>query len=303
MIERIHLHILREIKQKGSLTAAAMTLNLTQSALSHAIRKLEDRIGTKLWRKEGRSLKMTEAGNMLLNLANRVIPQIEFSEEQLRQYAGGELGTLRIGMECHPCFQWLQKSLTPYLQSWPKIDIDVKQKFQFGGLAALFNYDIDMLITPDPLHKEHISYVPVFPYEQVLIVHSGHRLASHNYLTAEDLSDQTVLSYPVEPQRLDLYAMFLTPESVSPKKHKMIEATEIIFKLVEAGRGVAALPDWLVSEHQEKLSIVPLRLGKHGIQKSIHIGTRSGDQSIPYIKAFIELAKKTKPKLSAETDC
>ncbi|MFX4635605.1 LysR substrate-binding domain-containing protein, partial [Acinetobacter baumannii] len=87
-----------------------------------------------------------------------------------------ERGALRIGMECHPCYQWLLKIVSPYLAAWPAVDVDVKQKFQFGGIGALFGYEIDMLVTPDPLYKAGLVFEPVFDYEQVLVVGPGHPL-------------------------------------------------------------------------------------------------------------------------------
>jgi LysR family transcriptional regulator for metE and metH len=126
-IERIHLEILRAVQRHGSLTAAASALNLTQSALSHSIRKLEDRLGVEIWHREGRSLRPTQAGEYLLNLADRLAPQFAQAEERLRQFAQGERGTLRIGMECHPCYQWLLKIAASYLAGWPAVDLDVRQ--------------------------------------------------------------------------------------------------------------------------------------------------------------------------------
>lgn len=119
MIERYHLSILREVARQGSLTAAAGKLHLTQPALTHAIRKLEQQAGTRLWVKEGRQLRLTQAGEHLLNLANRLLPQLEHSDEVLRQFARGERGTLRIGMECHPCYRWLVKQVGQFLRDWP----------------------------------------------------------------------------------------------------------------------------------------------------------------------------------------
>lgn len=153
MIERIHLAVLREVDRQGSLTAAADVLCLTQSALSHGMKKLERQLGTPLWLREGRSLRLTQAGQDLLALANRVLPQLEQAEIRLQQFARGERGSLRIGMECHPCYQWLLKIVAPYLAAWPHVDVDVKQRFQFGGIGALFGYEIDLLVTPDPLHR------------------------------------------------------------------------------------------------------------------------------------------------------
>ena len=177
MLERIHLAVLQEVEKQGSLTAAADKLCVTQSALSHSMKKLEQQLGTAIWLREGRSLRLTQAGQYLLAVAGRVLPQLDLAEERLRQFAQGERGSLRIGMECHPCYQWLLKVVSPYLAAWPDVDVDVKQKFQFGGIGALFGYEIDLLVTPDPLFKTGLEFVPVFDYEQVLVVARGHALA------------------------------------------------------------------------------------------------------------------------------
>ncbi|NLJ51349.1 MAG: LysR family transcriptional regulator, partial [Alcaligenaceae bacterium] len=137
MLERIHLAIIQQVKKQGSLTAAAEVLHVTQSALSHSMKKLEQQLGTEIWRRGGRNLQLTQSGEYLLAVANRILPQLEMAEEQLLQFAQGERGTLHIGMECHPCYQWLLKVVSPYLTTWPDVDVDVKQKFQFGGIDAL----------------------------------------------------------------------------------------------------------------------------------------------------------------------
>src|ERR1700759_1316852 len=189
MLERIHLAIVQQVDKLGSMTAAAEALHLTQSALSHSIGKLEEKLGTDIWLREGRSLRLTQAGQYLLQVANRVLPQLELAETRIDQFAEGERGTLRIGMECHPCYQWLLRIVSPYLARWPDVDVDVKQKFQFGGIGALFGYEIDLLVTPDPLHKPGLRFVPVFDYEQVLVVEKSHPLAGVPWLKPEQLSD------------------------------------------------------------------------------------------------------------------
>lgn len=292
MIERIHLAIIREVEQQGSLTAAAEKLFLTQSALSHSIKKLEQQLGTDIWLREGRSLRLTQAGQYLLAVANRLLPQLSLAEERLRQFAQGERGTLRVGMECHPCYQWLLKVVSPYLADWPDVDVDVKQKFQFGGIGALFGYEIDMLVTPDPLYKPGLLFQPVFDYEQVLVVHSQHALAQVAYVTPEQLSSETLITYPVDIDRLDIYNQFLQPAGISPHVHKPIETTDIMLQMVASGRGVAALPRWLVEEYQSRFDVVPVKLGKHGIAKQIYLGIREADVQIDYMQAFIAMAQE-----------
>lgn len=293
MIERGHLAVVRAIETQGSLTAAANQLCLTQSAISHTIKKLEQNLGVEIWRREGRSLVLTQAGQYLLAVANRVLPQLDYAQERLRQYAQGEAGTLRIGMECHPCYQWLLKLVSPFLSAWPEVDVDVKQKFQFGGIGALFGYEIDLLVTPDPLHKPGLSFEPVFDYEQVLVVNSEHPLAKSNYVEPEQLSTEVLITYPVSLERLDVYNQFLLPAGISPKKHKPIETTDIMLQMVASGRGVTALPRWLVDEYASQLNVVPVRLGKQGIHKNIFLGIREGDIDIDYVRAFVEMARES----------
>ena len=324
MLERIHLAIVQEVDRQGSLTAAAGALHLTQSALSHAVRKLEEQLGTALWIREGRSLRPTQAGEYLLAVANRVLPQLEQAEERLRQFARGERGTLRIGMECHPCYQWLLKIVSPYLAAWPTVEVDVKQKFQFGGVGALFGYDIDLLVTPDPFFRPGLVYEPVFDYEQVLVVSGRHRLAqalpdsrqalsapqqalldsqqaqpaslqTMAYVLPDQLADEILLTYPVETERLDIYNRFLLPAGVHPRRHKIIENTDIMLQMVASGRGVTALPRWLVEEYAQKMDIVPLRLGPDGIAKQIHLGYREGDAEVDYLRGFVAMAREGDP--------
>lgn len=291
MLERTHLRVIQAVEQQGSLTAAAQVLCVTQSALSHTMRKLEDNIGTAVWLREGRSLRMTQAGRFLLNIANRVLPVLEHAEGKLKQIACGERGTLRIGMECHPCYQWLLKVVSPFLDAWPDVDVDVKQKFQFGGVGALLDYEIDLLVTPDPFYKSGLNFQPVFDYEQVLVVHQHHPLTAVEYARAEDLRDQVLLTYPVPTDRLDIYTQFLNPAMVVPKQHKTSETTDIMLQMVACGRGVAALPRWLAEEYCARLPLAVVRLGEHGIAKQIYLGTRENDGDIEYLQAFTELAR------------
>ncbi|WP_019936981.1 LysR family transcriptional regulator [Bordetella sp. FB-8] len=291
MLERIHLAIVQEVEKQGSLTAAAGALFLTQSALSHSMKKLEQHLGTDVWLREGRSLRLTQAGQYLLAVANCVLPQLALAEDRLRQFAQGERGALRIGMECHPCYQWLLKIVSPYLRAWPDVDVDVKQKFQFGGIGALFGYEIDLLVTPDPLFKPGLVFEPVFDYEQVLVVAADHKLAKARHVEPRQLDREVLITYPVPIDRLDIYTLFLSPAGVTPRRQKPIEDTDIMMQMVASGRGVAALPRWLVQEYASRMPVVPVKLGPKGIAKQIFLGAREAEVGVDYLRAFIDLAR------------
>lgn len=291
MLDRNHLAILREIDRQGSMTAAAEKLFLSQSAVSHTMKKLEERLGTPLWTREGRNLRFTEAGAYLAALAQRLLPQFEHAESVVEQIAAGQRGTLRIGMECHPCYQWLLKVVSPYMEAWPRVDVDVKQEFQFGGLGALLGHEIDMLVTPDPLERPGLRFEPVHDYEQVLVVSRTHRLAGRESVQPADLRDDVLVTYPVEIERLDIFNLFLLPARCTPRQHKTIETTDIMLQFVAANRGVAAMPRWLVEEYAERMPLVAVRLGDEGLAKQLFLGVRERDRVVDYLAAFLEMAR------------
>ena len=292
MLDRSHLALVREIERQGSVTAAASRLHLTQSALSHAMKKLETHAGTALWVREGRGLRLTQAGEHVLEVANRVLPQLEQADQALADLARGSRGSLHIGMECHPCYQWLLKIVGDYLQRWRDVDVDVKQKFRFGGLAALLEHEIDLLVTPDPTPRPGLMFEPVFDYEQVLVVGRSHPLASLHHVDPQQLAEEVLITYPIDVDRLDIYNYFLNPAGVSPRARKVIESTDLMLQMVAVGRGVAALPRWLVEENAGRMGIAAVRLGPAGVPKQIHLGVRSADLDVAYMRAFIQAAKE-----------
>lgn len=293
MLDRQHLAALVAVSRTGSVTAAAEKLNVTQSALSHMVKKLEDHHGAKIWTKSGRGLRFTQAGEFLLALAERLLPQLDHAERILADFAEGRRGALRVGMECHPCQKWLARLTPHYLAAWPDVDFDVRTSFRFDGVAALLGHEIDLLITPDPVKLPELSFTPVIDYELVLVVHETHSLASQPYIRPQDLVDETLITVPVSIERLDIYTRFLVPAHCQPRRHRTAEVTDLMLQLVAAGRGVSVLPDWLVEEEGAGMPLRTLRLGKHGIRKHIHLGIRRGDEGNAYIAGFVEMARQS----------
>ena len=292
MLERLHLSILREVERKGTLTEAAESLNLTQSALSHSIKKLENHFGVRLWEKDGRRLRFTEAGRYVAAAAARLIPQFDHAERILEQFAAGQRGIIRIGIECHPCYHWLTGVISPFLKEWPGVDVDIRQEYRFGGMGALIGHDIDLLITPDPLKMTGLVFEPVLDYEMVLVVPKDHSLAGAERAFPHELTGDVLLTYPVEDGRLDIMNQFFVPARCRPRKHKHVENTEILLQMTAAGRGVTALPKWLVDEYAAAYGIRGLRLGAHGVFKQLFVGRRKSDRLEEYVAGFIAMARK-----------
>ena len=287
MLERIHLEILAALDTLGSLTAASEKLCLTQSALTHSIRKLEQLTGTKIWNKRGRKLELTQEGRYLLEVSGRLLPQFRESEQTLRLYAEGKKGKLRIGVECHPCFEWLVGSVRRFLDGWPDVDIDVTRNFQFDGLLALAEHKVDMVVSPDYIKREGIFYKPIRDFELQLMLHRKHRFADRKYLEPEDLSEETLFTYPISRERLDIFTGFLRPAGIEPISHRPVETSEIMLQLVSAGRGVSSFPDWLIEKYAEDYPVKGISLGKSGIKKKLYLVIRQEDRNVSYIRSFL----------------
>lgn len=293
MIEHSHLKIIQALHANGTLTEAANALCLSQPALSHQISYLEKKLGVALWEREGRSLRLTQAGILLLDVANQVLPVLSQAEKTLEAYSEGRQGILRIGVECYPCFEWLTGVIGQYMQHMPGIDIDIVQKFQFSGLEGLLNHHIDVLITPDLVRKEKIDYEILAEYQLVLLAAAGHPLAESKHLTPELLSKETLLTFPVPLERLDILTHFMTPAHLEPAKLKQIESLEIMLQMTALKRGVCVLPEWLADIKNKDLNLSKIRIGKKGLYQKLYLAMREPDKTIPYIQKFIAVGQKT----------
>jgi len=299
MIEHSHLKIIQALHLNGTLTEAANALCLTQSALSHQIRYLEKKLGVSLWQREGKKLRLTQSGELLLQTAQQILPVLEQTEQMLCAYSEGRQGILRIGVECYPCYEWLTGVIGRFLQNMPDVEIDIVNKFQFSGIEGLANHHIDILITPDIEMKQHIQFVELASYQLVALLAEQHELTGSAYISAQNFAKQTLIAFPVADQRLDILSQFLLPARVRPLKIKKIESIELMLQLVCLKRGVCVLPEWLADTYIEKLPLRKLIIGEKGMEKKLYIALRSSEQNIAYIEQFIEIAKSIANKKMA----
>ena len=291
MIEPVHLRIVSALQQHGTLTEAANALCLSQSALSHQIRYLEKKLGIAIWVKEGRRLRLTRAGNHLLESAEKILPLLEQSERTLKAYADGKQGVLRIGVECYPCYEWLTGVIADYLKTTPDVDVDIFQRFRFSGFEGVLNFHIDMLITPDRVDHPGLVYETLFEYELLLLAADSHPLCDKDWLKPQQLDQETLITFPVEAERLDILSGFLWPAGVRPVEHKQIESIDIMLQLVALSRGVSALPDWLAHRACRSLPLKSLRLGRQGMQRRLYAAYRAEDAGLAYQQQFIKLGR------------
>ncbi|NYT64995.1 LysR family transcriptional regulator [Alcaligenaceae bacterium] len=293
MLEIRHLETLTAIREAGSLQEAAERLHVTQSALSHQLRDLEVRLKVPLLNRRTRPARLTTAALRILTLADDVLPRIKATERELQRLAAGRTGRLHLAIECHSCFQWLMPALDAFRHNWPDVALDLSAAFSFAPLPALVRGDLDVVVTSDPQTIDAVEYLPLFRYELVLAVAKGNPLAQYKYITPDQLHDQVLITYPVERQRLDIFTNFLDPANIEPAAVRKAELTPIIVQLVASQRGVAALPNWALSEYVNQGWLRICHLGETGVWRTLYAAVRTEDAQSDYIQAFVTQAKET----------
>ncbi len=293
MIELRHLRTLMALRDTGSLVEAADRLFLTQSALSHQLKDLEGRMGCTLFQRKTRPPRFTSAGRSLLNLADDIIPMVRAAERDIVRLAGGEAGRLHICIECHSCFQWRIPCIDSYRGDWPEVELDLTGGFNFAPLPALVRGDLDLVITSDPVELAGIHYVPLFRYEAMMALAKDHRLAAKPFLLPEDLMMETLITYPVDRNRLDIFTNFLDPQDLEPASVRTAELTPMMVQLVASGRGIACLPNWALTEYLESETIVATKLGESGLWCTLFAAIREDQMSSPFMEDFLSTAVET----------
>ncbi|MGR4066726.1 LysR family transcriptional regulator [Halomonas sp. LR3S48] len=293
MIELRHLRTLVALRDAGSLVDAAERVHLTQSALSHQIKDLEERVGTALFVRKTRPVEFTRAGQRLLALAEQALPLVRMAERDVARLIGHEPGRLHMAIECHSCFQWLMPTIDHFRDHWPEVEIDIPGGHHFDPLPALAREQLDLVITADPQSLPGVYYEPLFRYQGLLAVARQHRLAERTFVTPEDLTEETLITYPVEHARLDVFTQFLDPAGVRPREIRTAELTVMMMQLVASGRGVCALPNWALTEYLERDYVKAVGLGETGMWSTLYAAIREESREQAWMEDFLRTARET----------
>jgi len=293
MLDIKHLRTLTALRDGGTLVEAARRMHLTQSALSHQLKDLEDRLGVSLFVRKTKPLRFTRAGLELLQLADAVLPRMRQSERNLQKMAGGHSGRLHMVIECHSCFDWLMPAINSFRDHWPEVEIDLSTSFHFEPIPALIRGDIDLVVTSDPAANDAIHYQPLFRYQSLLAVANQHPLAQKEWISAQDLSTETLIHYPVDRKRLDIFEYFLSPQGVEPRSTRQTELTLMMVQLVASGRGVACLPNWALQPYLDASLVTAKSLGKDGVWPTLYAAVRKDQADAAFIQDFFQQALDT----------
>lgn len=296
-IEFRHLRTIKAIHDTGSVAGAAAQLNITQSALSHQIKGIEDQAGVELFVRRSKPLRLSAAGLRMLATANRILPEIAALEAEFDGVLQGRVGRLHVAIECHACFEWLFPVLDGFRRAWPEVDVDIRPRLAFDALTALTREDVDFVVSSDPVDIPGVEFVPLFDYEPIFVAPANHPLAAKDWIEADDFAGETLLTYPVERGKLDVFTHILTPAGVEPGAVRHVELTAMILLLVASGRGVTVLPDWVLRQVWHSADYVTKPITKPGLTRRMYAAVRSADATLPYMAHIIRLTRQEAVRL------
>ncbi len=296
-IEFRHLRTIKAIHDAGGLARAADLLNMTQSALSHQVKGIEDQAGVELFVRRSKPLKLSAAGLKMLRAAEDILPRVAALEEEFTGLRKGSSGRLHIAIECHACFDWLFPVLEQFRKNWPDVDVDIRPGLAFDALPALRREEVDLVVSSDPEAIEGVQFLPLFDYEPVFVAASSHPLAGKPFIEASDFRDQVLITYPVERTRLDVFTEMLSPAKVEPRAIRQVELTAVILLLVASGRGVSVLPDWVLREVRYHSDYVTKPLTENGLTRRLYAAVREEDAAKPFMAHVLRLARTEPVKM------
>jgi LysR family transcriptional regulator for metE and metH len=243
-----HLKVINAIEKNNSMTKAAEVLNLSQSALSHHLKELENNIGERVFERRNKKLWITEAGKKILATSEIILIELEKLELQLKAIKTGDEGVIKISTECYTTYTWLPQLIRDFTKKFPKVQIQIIAEATRKPLQFLQNGQIDIAIlsTKDGLSKS-LKATHILKDELVVILHKENVLATKKVIHPKDLQNQSLFVYDSDDKDIGLLQQVLKPNNILPAQIIKMQLTEVIIEMIKSNLGIALMSKWLTA--------------------------------------------------------
>ncbi|MBO0857300.1 MAG: LysR family transcriptional regulator [Chloracidobacterium sp.] len=258
-LTRDDIDIAVTIADEGTLTAAARRLHLSQSALSHRLKDLEERIGSALFVRQPRRMAPTAVGEELIQRGTLI--QLEFRqlELDLAAMAQGGAQVIRLGTQCYTSYHWLPSLVRRHSDLAQRVRLRIVPEVTQRVEDALIRGEIDFAILSKEGQDDRLHYWHLLHDEIVLIVAKDHPLSGRSRIMPEDLRGESLLIHSTPDGRHVVVDGLLASHGVRPQEVIRLQLTEAILEMAAAGMGVAAAARWMISSaaRARGLSLIP----------------------------------------------
>ena len=297
-LESQHLRLIDAVARTESVTRAADSLNVTQSAVSHQLRDLEDRIGTALFVRSGRRMLLTPAGRVIAGAAGEVLGAIHRVQSRVEQLARHAAGELRVCTACYTGYAWLPALVGELRGRYPSFSLQIAPEYTSDPLMALLDGKLDLAIMNDEADDRRLRHVELFDDEHVAVVPSSHRWASRAFVDPEDIAKESLYLYSSSVERSFVFRSIFRPAGLQPTHVTYLQLSEGIIEMVKAGLGATVLPRWSIARALASRDVKAIRITKGGVFRKWYAVTLSGAMPTPLVDEFIRLLIKQAPASS-----
>ncbi|HVB34794.1 MAG TPA: LysR family transcriptional regulator [Patescibacteria group bacterium] len=280
------------VVRTGSFSRAAESLHRTQPAVSIAVRKLEEDLGQPLMVRGSRELKLTDAGRVLVDSAERML---NLREELLRSIEDLKYlrrGLLSLGAN-ESSVHAVLPALAQYRRRFPDVPIAVHRTFSRDVPRQVLNYRLDLGVISFVAQEPNLTSVEFFRDELALVVYPSHPMARRRQVDIAELGKDTFIAHIVESpyrwQVIQLFAGHHTPL----RRDIELPTIDSIKRFVQMEAGVAIVPRMCVRLELERGALVALNIPQLRIARSLYLIHRNDHQLPQAARAFIELLKET----------
>lgn len=288
-LEIRHLQLVSAIAEEGGVTKAANRLHLTQSAVSHQLRDIEEKLAAPLFQRLNKRMILTQAGERLLTSAHVVLEELQRAEQDIRQTTTSQQGILRIATECNTCYHWLPQTLKLFQQNHPLVEVRIVVEATNRPLPVMLEGKLDLAIVHETIRNRRLHFRRLFRDELLVIMPPDHRLALRSFITAEDFADETLIFYAIPNEETLLFRQVLIPAGVRPRRVSQVQLTEAIIEMVRAGLGVGVMARWAVAPYLASGALRGVRLTTRGLFRQWWVATLRSKISPPYLNDFVKL--------------
>ncbi|AXT55190.1 LysR family transcriptional regulator [Aquimarina sp. AD1] len=286
-MELKYFRLIKTIAEEGSIANSTELLFLTQSALSHQLRELEERLGFKVFYRTRNKWELTQEGSELYKLANKLFSSIDEGFTAIRHIKEGAKGTIKLSAECQSFFHSIPAFIQKMGILYPEIDIDISLGATHQTISQVLSDDIDIAIVTTRPNSDELSSIPVFRDEIFAIMHQEHPLNNLTYLDASHFANVHLLinSFPIEG--VAVYEHFLRPNKINPIKISAIPFTEITLSMIQANMGIMCAPKWQLNSFKLSKDLVFKGIGKNGLKRKHYLVVKKKHRNRKYIHDFI----------------
>jgi len=286
-----------EIADTLNFTKASERLNLTQSAVSHQIKSLEDELGVKLFVRGKRGVKLTDAGRSAVESSRKILDEAESMRQRVADREQALAGIVRVAAATQALVYLFAPLFEDFMDSHDRVELVFRTTANTEQtIDDILEGVADVGFASMAVYSPTLEVIELFTDELVLVVGKKHRLSGRKRVSIDDIQMERWILFERGASIRRATDDFFKTVQVKPEKALESNDTYFVKLMVEHGLGVSLMPSWTVKEELKLGRLAQVRIKGHSLERSVAMVSLKGLKSAP-IRAFIEYMLAEKKRL------